>query len=401
MNYYIIPKNNFNITINLCITSEKIKPYISYSLFFYLNDVYTQLFKIQDETDTLIRENDTMNSSNNSSNSSSNSIEHINQIVNPFEFIHTIVPGSSISVSKVKADSRSFFELMEIFQLFSINDFLSLRQTMNIAHLTPNHSSTNYLLNMLREHHNDFILCEDFDYEKICSIFIKNKFENHLDLFICEFNVTDYTNTDIYIRNMLLIFSIIVKYQAFGGTCIIKIDNIFYKAIVDILFALSALYDKVYLVKPIISSITKSERYLICKKFQPGLIDYTSLLCQIQDKIVKRIINQSFDNQHIASMIQNEIPSYFLNRLEESNAVIGQQQLEAYDQIINIFKNKNKEDKLETLKRNHIQKCINWCEKYQLPHNKFIDKVNIFLTTKKRDLDSDLDLELEEEQTIV
>jgi len=79
-----------------------------------------------------------------------------------------------------------------------------------------------------------------------------------------------------------------------------------------------------------------------------------------------------------------------LNKLEESNSVIGQQQLEAYDQIINIFKNKNRDDKIETLKRNHIQKCIQWCEKNQLPHNKFIDKINIFLTTKKKEIEIEM-----------
>ena len=48
---------------------------------------------------------------------------------------------------------------------------------------------------------------------------------------------------------------------------------------------------------------------------------------------------------------------------------------------------------MENLKRNHIQKCIQWCEKNQLPHNKFIDKVNIFLTPKKKEV------EMEEEET--
>jgi hypothetical protein len=78
------------------------------------------------------------------------------------------------------------------------------------------------------------------------------------------------------------------------------------------------------------------------------------------------------------------------NKIEETNAVIGQQQLESYDQIINIFKNKNKEEKIETLKRNHIQKCVQWCEKNQLPHNKFVDKINIFLNTKKKDNDDNI-----------
>ena len=40
MNYYIIPKNNFNINLNFKLTNENIKPYISYSLIFYLKDIY-------------------------------------------------------------------------------------------------------------------------------------------------------------------------------------------------------------------------------------------------------------------------------------------------------------------------------------------------------------------------
>jgi hypothetical protein len=87
----------------------------------------------------------------------------------------------------------------------------------------------------------------------------------------------------------------------------------------------------------------------------------------------------------IHSVLKNEIPYYFLSKIEESNAVIGQQQLESYDQIINIYKNKNKEDKVDILKRNHIQKCIQWCEKNQIPHNKFTDKINIFLNSKQKE----------------
>ena len=99
---------------------------------------------------------------------------------------------------------------------------------------------------------------------------------------------------------------------------------------------------------------------------------------------IRDIIDKSLDN-NIHSIIDNDIPYYFSNKIEESNVVIGQQQLEAYDQIINIFKNKNKDEKIETLKRNHIQKCIQWCEKNQIPHNKFVERVNIFLNAKKKD----------------
>ena len=378
MNYCIIPKNNFNINISLQLTNEKIKPYISYSLIFYLNDVYNQVFKLEDT----INESEEV------------TIEYVNKIVNPFEFIHTNVPGSVLSVSKVKPDANIFFELMEIFQLFNINEILSLKHKINIAHLTPNHTSTNYLLNMLREDNDDYIVCEDFNYNKLYNLFVTNKFENKLDLIICEFQPYEYNDTKKYIQNMILIFMIITKYQSNQGTCIIKIDNIFYKAIIDILFLLSSFYDKIVLVKPIISNVTKGERYIVCKSLNSNILNRSNLLSQIDEKILPNINDETMlVDKCVDSLINNEIPYYFLNRLEESNAVIGQQQLEAYDQIINIYKNKNREEKIENLKRQHIQKCIQWCEKNQLPHNKFIDKVNIFLAPKRKEFEDDQKLE--------
>jgi len=379
MNYYIIPKNNFNININLQVTNEKIKPFLSYSLIFYLNDIYSQLIKLEDninDTDSKIR------------------LEYINKIVNPFEFIHTNVPGSVISVSKVKPESIIFFELMEVFQLLNINETFSSKNKINIAHLTRNSASTNYLLNMIREDKDDGILSENFNYDHLYNMFITNTYANKLDLIIFEFEPTEYNNTKQYIKNMLLVLMIIIKYQGSQGISVIKIDNIFYKSIIDILFILSAVYDKIYLVKPIISNITNGERYIICKSFNSSILEKSNLPNQINEKIIKNIT--TINNISVTSLVDNELPYYFLNKLEESNAVIGQQQLEAYDQIINIYKNKNRDEKIENLKRNHIQKCIQWCEKNQLPHNKFIDKVNIFLSPKKKDFEVNKCVEEEE-----
>jgi hypothetical protein len=377
MNYYIIPKNNFSVKIHLQLTKEKIKPCLSYSLIFYLNDIYTQLFKLKDISDTEAASENTDTSINKVT------IEYVNKIVNPFEFIHTNVPGSIISVSKVKPDANIFFELLEVFQLFGLNEILSSNHKINVAHLTPNHSSTSYLVNMLREDNDDDLLCEDFNYNRLFDLFVTNKYQHNLDLLICEFNACEYNDTNKYINNMLLTFLIIIKYQSNQGMCVIKIDNIFYKAIVDIIFILSSLYDKIYLVKPSISNVTKGERYIICKSFNSHILEDMNLVKEIDEKIIRKIEFQK--EISVETLIKNEIPYYFLNKLEESNAVIGQQQLEAYDQIINIYKNKNRDEKIETLKRNHIQKCIQWCEKNQLPHNKFIDKVNIFLTPKKKE----------------
>jgi hypothetical protein len=373
MNYYLIPKNNFNIAFNVKLTNIPIQPVISYSLIFHLNDSYSQIVKL-----------------NNCSNDYNDdiTIEYINKIVNPFEFIHTNVPGSIISVSKVKPDAHIFFELMELFQLFSINDILSLKHKITIAHFTHNHTSTNYLLNMLREDNDDLIICETFDFKRLFNEFVISTTEKEkIDLLICEFRENDYNNINNYVQNIVLILLLIVKNQANQGTCVIKLNNIFYKPIIDVLFILSSFYDKMYLIKPSISNITTGERYVICKSFNSNILHQSNIQKDIDNNVIPNINDAFTNNKYIKSLLQNEISYYFLNKLEESNAIIGQQQLESYDQIINIFKNKNRDEKMENLKRNHIQKCIQWCEKNQLPHNKFIDKINIFLLPKKKEND--------------
>ena len=98
MNYYIIPKNNFNISINPLIKNENISPIISYSLIYHLNTIYSQILDIDTNTNT--------------NTNTETTFEFINKIVNPFEFIHTNIPGSFLSVSKVKPSSNIFYELM-------------------------------------------------------------------------------------------------------------------------------------------------------------------------------------------------------------------------------------------------------------------------------------------------
>jgi len=372
MNYYIIPKNNFKIKLRLQLTNEKIEPCISYSLNCYTTNIYNQLLQLQESY---------------SATDNNVSIEYITKIVNPFEFINSNVPGSSISVSKVKAESVIFFELMELFEVFNINEILALKYKINVCHLTHNYKSTHYLLNMLREENEDNIIFENFNFNNLYKLFIQKDCKNKLDLIIFEFYPDEYDDTKKYIHNMVLVLLIIIKCQINHGTSIIKINNILYKAVIDVIFILSGIYDKIFLVKPSISNITNGERYLICKGFNENLLNQSKLVSNIDEKLILKINNELISNACISSIIENELPYYLLNKLEESNLVIGRQQLEAYDQIINIFKNKNREEKVENLKRTNIQKCIQWCEKNQLPHNKFIDNVNIFLTSKRKTID--------------
>lgn len=353
MNYYIMPKNNFSVKIEIELTNDTLDTFLSHSLDFFLKDVKNRL--------TTLEQNEGIDM-----------VEHMIKIVNPFEFIHSVVPGSSISVSKVKTESIVFYELLEMFQLFNISDLFANKKNINICNLTPNHASINHLLNMTREDNEDNIRNSEF-----CD-FTKEISNEKYDLLVVEFDKEDYSNTKQYIKNVIQLLQIMNDNQEVNGIVIIKMDSIVYKPIVDFIYILSGMYDKVYIYKPVISDVTKNYRYLICIGKLGELTNTLDIIDNPEELCVK-------------SLLKNEIPHYFINKIEDSNIIIGQQQIEALDQIINIFKNKNKEEKIESLKRIHVQKCIQWCEKYQLPHNKFIDKVNVFLTPKRPTMEIEIE----------
>jgi hypothetical protein len=142
------------------------------------------------------------------------------------------------------------------------------------------------------------------------------------------------------------------------------------------------LFEKVYVIKPNTSNITTFDKYIICKNFifneskiNQYKVNYLNLL----------IFLKKLEDKYIISIFDFDLPYYFTTKLTDMNVTIGQQQLEALDQIISILKNKNKDDKIETIKKSNIQKSVSWCEKYKIPCNKFTEKTNIFLPIVKDD----------------
>ena len=218
MNYYIIPKNNFNINIDLQINSNKTIPYISYSLIFYLNEIYSQILKINDLHNQYQLDNNNQKPNqfpiiNTNYSESDIHIDYINKIINPYEFLYTNVPGSVISVSKVKPDSNIFFELMEVFQLSNTLDMITNKEKLNIGYFSPNYSSIQYLFNVLREENDDTIIYDNFDYNKLCDMFITTYFQVKLNFLFFELKSEDYLDPNKYSKQLLLILYIIIKYQ--------------------------------------------------------------------------------------------------------------------------------------------------------------------------------------------
>jgi len=250
----------------------------------------------------------------------------------------------------------------------------------NVCVLSPNYSSINELFIIYNGYKKEEIIYNDFNYETIVNTFINVNYETKVNLFIFEFPKVDYSNCILYIRNLIIVLLIIVKYQSFQGTCIIKIHDIFYKPIIDIIYILTSLYDKTNIIKPNTSNITSGERYIVCKNF----IFDQQINTHIESNLEKLYELYKETNIHIHSLICNSIPYYFMNKIEESNITIGEQQLESYNQLINLCNHKNIIDKLEILKRNNIHKCVQWCDKNEIPHNKFMDKINMFFNSTKK-----------------
>ena len=181
-----------------------------------------------------------------------------------------------------------------------------------------------------------------------------------------------------------LIFSQVVfalMLQKKNGTFILKIFDIFDKFTVDIIYLLNILYSKIYIVKPNTSRYANSEKYIVCKGFRLSSSDcYYNLFLNFYKKL--NVIDQTTSNPYdisISSILNIDIPYYFLIKLEELNAVLGQKQIEVINNTINIIETDNNYDKIKQLQRINIQKCINWCVKHKVVHNKNITQSNIFL----------------------
>jgi hypothetical protein len=159
--------------------------------------------------------------------------------------------------------------------------------------------------------------------------------------------------------------------QKKGGSFILKVYDTFTRFSLDLLFLLSNLYEEVYIIKPSTSRFANSEKYIVCKGFR----NINTL------EIVKQFYKFLQYKENInGSLFNFELPYLFTNKIEEINSIIGQQQIDVIVSTIYLIDNSNKYDKIEHMKKKNIQKCISWCQKYNIPYNNNIQSNNLFIT---------------------
>ena len=326
----------------------------------------------------------------------SNEWDNYKKYINPYEYIHTNVPNSNMSVSKHKPLSRSYYKMIEICYLLDI--VKDLPKTCNTFHLAEGPGGFIEALCYMRKNKSDCYIgmtLIDNDVNVPCwkksqnflknnkNVFIENgrdntgdimkktnllycfeKYGNSMDLitgdggfdFSIDFNKQETISSKIIFSQIAFTVAI----QKKGGSCILKFFDTFTKISVDMIHILSLLYKEVFFVKPNTSRYANSEKYIICKNYR--LNDSKNLVNAFAD------IMDNFDNIELTSILNLDYPLFYLNKIEEFNAIFGQQQIETIAQTLNLINNKKN---MENMKKNHIQKSIIWCQKHNIPFNNF------------------------------
>lgn len=404
MLYILLPNTHIIIYKDLVCTSgsEPTKPKLSPSLYNYLRQIKT---RIDDKTSAW---------------------DIYKKYTNPYEFINTNVPGKNKSVSVVKPLSRSYYKMIEIVNFFNLcphsarNTFESKSsKIINNApiqsfHLAEGPGGFIEALSHMRDNRDDiYIGMTILDDEDDCNIpawkkskkflnenknvFIENgadktgnllsvdNFQYCYDKYKSSFDIitadggfdfsSNFNNQELNITKLLygqICYALSMQKQ--GGSFILKIFDCFMEHTIDLLYLLSAFYQNVYITKPQTSRYANSEKYVVCKNFLfPDCVDFFPIL---RDTLVK-VVNTE---RNIHRFLKTNISKHFKNKLEEYNAISGQQQMETIQYTLTIMSNNTKPEKLDSIVKSNMIHCVKWCEKHNVEVNSFTSTTeNAFL----------------------
>ena len=318
------------------------------------------------------------------------------QSSNTYDYLFQPTEETKLSICKIKPYNESLFEFIELAHTMNLFEYFQ-NKNIHYSYFGKHSYFIVEYMNLMRENKNDIIrnpyILEtqqpllDFIYYEI----------NSNDIYNGKVEFQENININMYTLYLVRILNDICLNQNEKGICVIKLNVLYYKPVIDILYILSTLYEKCCIIKPITSNNINSEKYLVCKKFNSKRQDgFKDQLLELTSKL-----NNTCDKKNVIveSIIDNNISCFFLTKLEECNVIIGHQQIEHFDKLITMAKSKNKEEKMDSMKKINIQKCILWCEKYKLPHYKILEKNNIFLERNSSEEKNNI-LEIEQEESI-
>lgn len=341
--YFLIPRLSPQLYTFLDIkdSTEVPKPVISESLSYYLNDIKQQIDIYESQW------------------------EVYKKYTNTYEFIHTMIPYKKYCISKYRPLSRAYFKMIELIHFFGLNT--DKKNPINTFHLAEgpggfieaivkyrNNPKDHYIgMTLLDVNNNDYNIpawkkSQNFlkenptvtietGYDKTGNIlsldnlvYVNKMYGGTMDLITGDggFDFSkDFDNQEINMSKLLfgqIAFAICMQRQ--GGCFVLKVFDIFMQHTIDMIALLSSLYEHVYITKPNTSRSANSEKYIVCKGF---LLNSSYKIFPFLFKTFRRMLEIP-DKKYITRILAFSSPLhyYFLNRLEECNVVLGQNQIE-------------------------------------------------------------------------
>ena len=346
---------------------------------------------------------------------------------NPYEFIHTVVPGHKCAISKLKPLSRSFYKMIEIIKHCKLLPYCATTaiQTFHLAegpggfiealvHIRSNQDDVYHGMtlvddrcfscpgwkksrafldrnpNVRLEYGADGTgdLLNISNYDACCTKYLQQmqfiSADGGFD-FSSNFNNQETLAQNLIVAEVLYAISM----QKPGGTFVLKIFDIFTKVTVDLLHLLCCVYDDVIIFKPNTSRIANSEKYVVCKQFNVrDMAIHADLISKFRHFFITVGKSSSSSSSScaidlagsaVAGVLSTEQHNlHLLTRIEEINAILGQQQIENIATTVSLIQSRTY-DRLEAYKRANIQKCIAWCDRYDIACNKTTVSTNTFI----------------------
>ena len=318
----------------------------------------------------------------------------VKKLTNPYEYIHTCVPNYKFSLCKYKPLSRAFFKMIEIVDTFN---FLTEKTKIKSFHLAEGPGGFIEAFNYIRHNKEDLyygmtLLSDDINIpswkrasqllnnnpniiieygaSKTGDLFLKEnltycykKYYNSMD-YITGDGGFDFSNDfnnqeDISFKLILsqIFFALIM--QKTGGNFILKMFDIFRYKTLEIIYLLCNVYENVYIFKPNTSRIANSEKYIICINYKNNNKKIITNIIENFDLIINNI-------DSISSLFSRPLNKHFLTKVQEINAIYGEQQLENISATLNLIK----ELKALNIKYNLINNEYSALFKYLHVHSK-------------------------------
>ena len=374
--------------------AEQPKPVISHALCGFLNDIKHRIDKKEREWDNNKR------------------------YTNPYEYIHSLIPNKKKSVAITKPLSRSYFKMIELIIFYKLDFPVQSLHSFHLAegpggfiealsHSRKNHQDKYIGMSILDDHQDHTIpawkkskqflkenpnVYIEVGKDKTGDILKIENLDHCKQLYAGSMHIitgdggfdfsTDFNNQENHISKLLfaqVVYALVMQKR--GGHFVLKMFDCFMEHTIDILSILSSYYGKVYITKPQTSRYANSEKYLVCKDFLSSSID--SMYPCLRNAMNMMITNP----QCVHRFLNNEPSLLFKTKIAEYNTIFGQQQITNIHYTLTLIYSKPNNEKLSTLVKTHVQKCISWCKKHNEAYNSVLcelsSKNNVFMSKQE------------------